>query len=117
MDKQKVRKFKNRQKRLARKIAEAHQSANFTVNYEQKIPSAYKDWETGKLIVRNNSQYIFPTSVTCKGKHRLIVNMRFQGICDRRTVGKILRRQFWVRYLEDGFEIRTSFNPHTIAKL
>ena len=35
-----MRKFKNREKRLAKKIAEAHESANFTVNYEQKIPNA-----------------------------------------------------------------------------
>lgn len=116
MDKQKVRKFKNQQKRLAKKIAEAHGSANFTVNYEQKIPSADMDWETGNLIVRDNSQYIFPTAVTREGKHRLIVIMHFQGICDYRTVCKILRRHFRVRYIEDGFEIRSSFNPHTIAK-
>ena len=74
------------------------------------------DWETGKLIVRDNSQYIFPAIAIRKGKHRLIVIMCFQGICDRKTVGKILRRHFWIRYIEDGFEIRSSFNPHTIAK-
>ena len=117
MDKRKVRKFKNQQKRLAKKIAEVHKSTNFTINYEQYIPSAHTDWETGKLIIRDNSQYIFPTIGTYKGKHRLIVIMRFQGICDRRAVGKILRRQFWIRHIEDGFEIETSFNPHTIAKL
>lgn len=117
MDKRKVRKFKNQQKRLAKKIAEAHESANFTVDYEQKIPSVYTDGETGKLIIKDNSQYIFPTTVTRKGKHRLIVIMRFQGIYDCRTVGKILRRHFWIRCIEDGFEIRSSFNPHKIAKL
>ena len=116
MDKRNVRKFKNQQKRLAKKIAEAHESANFTVNYEQKIPSVYTDWEKEKLIVRDKSQYILPAMPTRKGKHRLIVIMCFQGVCDRKKVGKILRRQFWIRYIEDGFEIRSSFNPHTIAK-
>lgn len=117
MDKRKVRKFKNQQKRLAKNIAQAHEIANFTVTYEQKIPSAYTDLEKEKLIIRDNSQYIFPTIATRKGKHRLIVIMCFKGVCDRRTVGKILRRHFWIRYTEDGFEIRSSFNPHTIAKL
>ena len=118
MDKRKVRTFKNQQERLAKKIAEAHGSANFTINYEQTIPNAYIDWETKKLIIRDNSQFIFPTTVTRKGvKHRLIVIMRFQGTCESRTIGKILRRQFLIKSFEDGFEIWTSFNPHTIAKL
>ena len=117
MDKRKARDFKNQQKRLAKKIAEAHGSDSFTINYEQTIPNAYMDLEKKKLVVRDNSQFIFPTTVTRKGlKHRLIVILRFQGTCDTRTVGKILRRQFWIKSLEEGFEIRTSFNPHTIAK-
>lgn len=117
MDKRKERRFKNQQKRLAKKIAEVHESTNFTINYEQKIPSVYTDWKKEKLMVRDKSQYIFPAIPTRKGKHRLIVIMCFQGVCDSRKVGKILRRYFRIRYIEDGFEIRSSFNPHTIAKL
>lgn len=117
MDKQKVRRFKNQQKRLAKKIAEAHGSNKVTIDYVQIIPSAYTDSETEKISVRDKSQYIFPTALIRKGKHRLIVVMRFQGIYDVRVTDKILRRDYWMKYIEDGFEIRTSFNPHTIAKL
>lgn len=118
MNKQKVRKFKNHQNRLGKTIAEAHGCTNFTIKYEQYIPDAYTDWKTRKLIIANNSQYIFTEAVPHKGKkHRLIVIMHFQGVCSSRTVGKIVRRHFWIRDSEDGFEIITSFNPHTISNL
>lgn len=115
MDKRKVRKFKNQQKRLAKRIAEAYGISNFTIDYEQKIPSAYRDWETGKIIIGENSQYIFPTAVIYKGKSRVIVVMRFYGTCNSERVGKILQRQFLIKTIENGFEVRSSFNPHTIA--
>lgn len=118
MDKRNVRKFKSQQERLAKEIANAHRSVDFTVNYEQKIPSVYTDRETGNLVVRDNRHYIFPTPVICKGKHRLIVTMRFRGgIYNRRIVDKILRRNYSMKYTEDGFEIKLSFNPHKIAKI
>lgn len=116
MDKRKVRRFKNQQKRLAKQIAKAHGSAKFTIDYVQIIPSAYTDFKTEKISIREKSQYIFPTTLIRKGKHRLIVVMRFQGIFDIIVTNKILRRDYWMRYIEDGFEIRFSFNPHTIAK-
>lgn len=116
MDKQNVKKFKNCQKRLAKKIAKTLGSNNFTIDYEQIIPSACIDRETGKVIVRNNTQYIFPTKTIRKGRNKLIVVMRFEGTCNLKKVGKILRRYFWLKTVEDGFEIRSSFNPCTIAK-
>ena len=114
MDKRKVRRFKNKQKQLAKKVAEAHGITKFTIDYIQIIPSAYT--ETGKLKVGDKSQYIFPTTVIRKGKHRLLVVMQFQGIYDVTASNKILRRDYWMKYIEGGFEIRILVNPHTIAK-
>ncbi len=117
MDKRKVRKFKNQQKRLAKKIAEAHGTLTFAVDYEQKIPNAFTDKESGRLIICNHSQIVFPTRAIHKGKNRVIVIMRFRGVCNLRTVGKILRRQFLINEIENGFEVRSSFYPCTIGKL
>ena len=116
MDKRKVQRFKNKQKQLAKEIAEAHGITKFTIDYVQIIPSAYTDFETGNLRVGDKSQYIFPTTVIRKGKHRLFVIMQFQGVYDFRVSDKILKRHYWMKYTDDGFEIKISFNPHTIAK-
>ena len=117
MDTRKVRQFKNRQKRLAKKIAEAHSLSSFTIDYVQQMPSVYRDRETLKKIIGNNSQIVFPTLDICKGKHRVIVVMSFKGDCEKTVISKILRRQFSIMSNASGFEVRTSVNPHTIPKL
>ena len=118
MDKQNVKKFKNCQKRLAKKIAKTLGSNNFTIDYEQIIPSACIDRETGKVIVRNNTQYIFPTKTIRKGRNKLIVVMRFNGICKSRTIGKILKRYEVInpqRITTNTF-LKTVHSPSVYAK-
>ena len=117
MDKRKVRKFKNQQNRLAQKIAKAHNSSTFELDYEQKIPNVFMNEQNEEWIICNHSQIVFPTRVIYKGTNRVIVVMRFNGICKSRTIGKILKRQFSINETENGFEVRSSFAPCTIGKL
>ena len=115
MDKRKVRRFKNQQKRLANKISKAHGNAKYTIFYEQWIPSIYVDPETGKMIIMKKGQYIFPTDVMKKGRNKLFVVIIFEGDCNKKVLGKILRRYFEIKYIDNGFEIRYSFNQNSIA--
>ncbi len=120
MDKRKVRKFKNQQKRLAKKIAETCEIQSFSVDYEQILPSAFINWETNKMAIGNTSQIVFPTKDIHKGKkHRVIVVMHFSGnFCNSDVIGRILRRQFSIiRSVDEGFEVRSSFTPSSIGKL
>ena len=110
-----VRRFKNRQKQLAKSIAKKHGGVDFSVTYEQKVPSAHMDFKSGKLVY-DSDQIVFPTQVVYKGKHRVIVVMQFKGKCNIKVVGKVLKRQFFVKHHKDGFEVRSSFAPRTIAK-
>ena len=122
MDKLKVRKFKNQQKRLAKKIAKAHKTEKFCVSYEQQLPSAYvdvDDMQTVKTGIRHTSEIVFPTFIINPGrKHRVVTVMNFvANSCDSKIIGKILKRQFTIKSVEKGFEVRSSYNPNSIGKL
>ena len=116
MEKRKVKKFKNGQKRLAKQIALLHGITNFTVDYEQQVPSACYNENTGKWTVKQGSQILFPAKVIHKGRTRTIVVMTFYGgKFKAQTVNRILQRPFSVKKIKNGFEIRQSFQPRTVA--
>lgn len=117
MEQNKVKQFKIRQERLARRIATANKIDDFSVTYEQTIPSAHKDRITGEVWIENTSQCAFPTSVVRTGKNRVIVVMQFKCKKKLNCVGKILKRGYWINKTKDGVEIRSSFLTHTIAKI
>lgn len=115
MDKKKVRRFKNKQRQLAKKIAKQLGDISYSIEYEQTIPSARRDKETGKLIIGNSTQIVFPTKVMRRGKNRVIVVMRFNGKCDYDVLNKVLQRWFTLRVYGNKFEVRSLFSPNTIA--
>lgn len=115
MEKEKIRRFQQEQKRLGRKIAEAQKNSFLGIRYEQRIPSASVT-KDDRVIVGDGSQMVFPTQVMSKGKTRVNVVMMFSGKMKKDFIGKILKRQFTMKETSDGFEIRSSFYPQTIAK-
>lgn len=119
MDKRKVREFKDQQKYLAKKIAKALKTQKFSVNYEQQLPSAYTNRKTGKIVIGNSSEFVFPTGTIRKGKkHRIIVIMRFEvNGYNRKMIGKILCRQFSIQRSGSVLEVRTSVNPKSIGNI
>ena len=117
MNERKVKKFKNQQKRLAQKIAMAHGNTDFSITYEQKVTSTYTMLKAEKVIVRDTSQCIFPAKIIYGKSNKLIVVMHFQGKYNAKKIGKILKRYFWIKSVQNGFEVRSSFNHGTIAKL
>lgn len=115
MNKRNVRRFKNRQIRLAKEIADG---GNFTISYEQRLPSIYYSRDKERFVVGDTTQIIFPTDKMTKGKkHRMVTVMQFEGSCDRKKVGRILKRGFTIKELADGgYEVRTSYSQATIAR-
>ena len=115
---EKIRMFKNKQARLAKKIAEILNSRKFSVRYEQRVPSAWFNEENGKTEVRHVSQILFPTKDICKGTARVIAVMRFScKICKIEEIGKIIKRGFSIKPVEGGVEIRIPYKPETILKV
>lgn len=114
MEKRIERKFKNCQKRLAKKIAEAHETKSFRVDYEQMIPSARQ--QNGKWKV-DRTQIIFPAvRIVDNNCHKMVVIMTFKADkCDLKGIGRILSRGHKVEPTYDGFKIRMSFHPNTVA--
>lgn len=116
MEKRIERKFKNCQKRLAKKIAEAHETNSFRVDYEQMIPSA-RQLQNGKWKVDNRTQIIFPAvRIVDNNCHKMVVIMSFKANkCDLKGIDRILSRGHKVEPTYDGFKIRISFHSDTVA--
>lgn len=116
MKKENERKFKNSQRRLAKKIAKAHKTAKFQLNYEQKIPSA-KQLPSGNWRVKDRTQIIFPAAkVIGNNGHRLIVIMDFEtNRYNLKAVSNIVCRGYKIERTEKGFKVMISFRPNTVA--
>lgn len=114
MEKQRIRKFKNRQKRLAKKISDKIGLELESVSYIEYLPGAQKDFETGKIIVEKPSQtqICIPGSSIkpAKYKQRINIIITFKGCLmefDKKAIDSILKTQYFVF----DNKIKYSVNP------
>lgn len=114
MEKQRVRKFKNRQKRLAKKLAKALGYELESIKYVEYLPGASYDWDTRKIILKEKAQIYIPGSKIIPGKkHRIIVIINFKEDCvskDIKIINSVMKRYF-ILYAGG---IAYSVNPHSI---
>lgn len=124
MEKERVRKFKNRQKRLAKKLAKALGYELESVTYEEYLPGARKDEVTGKITLKEKSQIRIPGSKIrdiplekTKRKQRIRVIIKFKhdlGEEDIKIINSILKRQYFPFYPIYANAISYSVNPDSI---
>lgn len=125
MEKERVRKFKNRQKRLAKKISEQTGLELRNIKYKEYLPGAEVDIETKKIKFKKNVQIciqgaeIIPTGYRevfyrqKVSKHRVIIEFEFNRRIikfDEKIINHILKTQYYV----DKNKIYYSVNPNSI---
>lgn len=122
MEKERVRKFKNRQKRLAKKLAKALGYELDSVTYEEYLPGASKNPVTGKITLEEKSQIRIPGSkikplTKKKQKQRIRVIIKFKEDLveeDIKIINSILKRQYFPFYPIFTNAISYSVNPDSI---
>lgn len=118
MEKERVRKFKNRQKRLAKSISKAIGLELDSIEYEEYLPGVRTDWNTGKFILKEISQICIPCArVRPSFKQRIHVIITFKGVIkntDLKKINFILK----TRYEKLGYSaIMYSINPHNNSSI
>lgn len=114
MEKVRVQQFKNRQKRLARRIEKETGLELKSISYVEYLPGAKRDWEKNKVAITEVSQVCIMGALIkpTKAKQRIHVIMEFNVInihySQRKTIDSILKRQYFIH----GNKIEYSVNPH-----
>ncbi len=112
MEEKRIRKFKNWQERLAKRIETKIGLKLDSISYIEYLPGAKKDYKTGKIIVEEFSQISIPGSVIkiAKYKKRINVIFNFKGCIkesDKKAINAILKTQYFV----SENSIKYSVNP------
>ena len=113
MDKERIRKFKNRQKRIAKKIAKEIGIPLCSVEYQQYLTGAKRDYDDpNKIILEEKSQIVIPDATIRPAtyKKRIKIIFIFKGNLkeeDKKIINPILKTQYKLK----GNTIRFSVNP------
>lgn len=124
MEKERIRKFKNRQKRLVKKIENKTGLKLKKIGYKEYLPGAEYDDDTEKIKFKDNVQICIPgadiipnkkiwPNVRKVSKHRVKIIIEFNRKIypsDRKILNKILKTQYYI----NKNEINYSVNPDSI---
>lgn len=115
MKKERVRKFKKRQNRLAKDIQKAIGLAVDSVKYENCLTGVREDLNTGKFILEETSRIIIQGApIRTSSKERVHVTIVFKGAIkesDLKVINSVLQTNYWRM---GNSAVQYSVNPHNV---
>lgn len=106
-----LRKFKNKQKRLAKKIEKSTELKVHSIQYQQFLRGVKYDEKTEKMILKEGTQIYIPgASMKPSLKGRIYVIINFEEPVhekDKKQLNKILKTQYRIK----EYTLTYSSNP------